>query len=222
MNLYTHIKISFTWFVMVFALASPALAQVKPEYISADFSGLTISVEKIRILKHREAIVSVVKKYTDAGKSAHVEGIIRIDATPEQIWAVLIDCARGPTFLPGLKKCELLKASPDKKWDIRRHTNKISAMIPKTISEFKNEYDYPNSIAFSRTGGDLKALSGIWQLHTNADRTQTILSYRSDITVKSALPDSILRKSIRKRMTKVLKLICVEVENDIALLTDIK
>ena len=187
--------------------------------IYAQSSYAQINVQEIQSADNGQAVVNVTKVFNKHGKSARVEGAIKIKAAPKDIWAILIDCKRGPTFLPGLKKCEMLEISPDKNWDIRRHTNKISSLIPKTISEFKNEYAYPDRITFSRTGGDLKALNGTWTMRASDDKTHTILSYQADMTVKSALPDSMLRKASRKRLGKVLELICIEVETDIAMKT---
>ncbi|MCF6275945.1 MAG: hypothetical protein L3J05_09305, partial [Robiginitomaculum sp.] len=89
---------------------------------------------QLQSLSDGEVFIHVNKVVDATGKSAQISSVILIKATPKAIWAVLTDCARAPTYVPGLKKCEILEKSPDGLWDIRRHTSKISPFLPKIKS----------------------------------------------------------------------------------------
>lgn len=36
-----------------------------------------------------------------------------IGAAPEEVWAVMVDCARTPEFVPGLRSCRVLESAGD-------------------------------------------------------------------------------------------------------------
>ncbi|MCF6220554.1 MAG: SRPBCC family protein [Robiginitomaculum sp.] len=156
-----------------------------------------------------------VNKITDTtGKSAQISSAILIEATPEAIWAVITDCARASTYVPGLKKCEILKKDPDGLWDFRRHTNKISPFLPTIKSEFRSEYDYPTSIKFKSAGGDMDTNSGAWDFTFIEASGKTLVSYNARVASKTIIPDKVIRKTLKKNIPKVMRTLRAEVMAD--------
>ncbi len=170
-----------------------------------------------------------VKKETNGGrKIAFIQSVVLIPAPPQAVWSVLTNCARAPSYIPGLKSCEILDAAPDGTWDIHRHVTKISAFLPKMISEVRSEYDYPTSIRFKRIGGNVDVNQGSWTLRpyvsgasgaSDADGMATIVIYRSHVSSKSVVPAKTIRKSMEKNIPKVMTSLRAEIVKDLELST---
>jgi len=186
-----------------------------PEHVDAEL--LTEATRPL--LDTGEVLIEVTKELNGGKKMAFIQSAVLIPAPPEAVWSVLIDCARAPSYVPGLKTCEILDAAPDGTWDIHRHVTKISAFLPKMISEVRSEYDYPTTIRFQRIGGNVALNQGAWTLKPDAsglkaDEMATIVIYRSHVSSKSVVPDSTIRKSMRKNIPKVMSSLRAEVLKD--------
>ena len=173
-----------------------------------------LNEKQIKQLENGKPIVSVKKHRDENGKTAKVYSMIIIDAPPEQIWAVLTDCQRAPDYVPGLKSCEILERSPDGTWEIRRHVNN-SKLLPKITSEFRNDFTYPHKVTFTRTGGDLTRNQGEWLLSPIEGTAKTLVTYNCTLAAKTVIPDSMVRKSIRKKIPKVMRALDKEVMADL-------
>jgi len=199
-------------FVLLAALAlAPSLSFAQTITLPTE---MPLNDKQIKRLKNGKPVVSVKKHYTQNGKTAKVFSMIIIDAHPEQIWSVLTDCQRAPEYVPGLKSCEILERSVDGNWEIRRHINN-SKLLPKMVSEFRNDFAYPHSISFVRTGGDLSINQGEWRLSPIEGTTKTLVTYNCTLAAKTVIPDSMIRKSIRKKIPKVMLALEEEVMTDI-------
>lgn len=166
------------------------------------------------ILKDGDVFIHVFKVIDETGKSAQISSAILIKATPEAIWAVITDCDRAPTYVPGLKKCEVLKKGKDGLWDIRRHTNKPSPFLPTFNSEFRSEYDYPKSISFKSVGGDMDTNTGIWAFNYLKASGETLVTYHASVASKTLVPDKMIRKALKKNVPKVMRALRTEVMDD--------
>ena len=174
------------------ALSGPLAAQTK---------GQTIADPTVRV-----GIIKIDKK-----RLLQIKAEIVINAERERVWAVMTDCARASSYVPGLKKCEVLEQSPDKAWDIRRHTSKASGPFKGAKSEFKSAYQYPERITVKRTGGDYETLNAVWSLvPLEGGRTQ--LRYDCQMSAKTIAPSSLVKSFVKKRMKKTLKALKIEVE----------
>ena len=116
-----------------------------------------------------KALTRVSKEMNGDMKTAFIQGAILISAPPETVWAVFNDCKRAPSYVPGLKKCEVIETAPGGEWEVRRHVNKHAPFLPKMVSVFKSEYDYPKSINFSKVDGNMAINEGEWQLQPIED-----------------------------------------------------
>lgn len=158
-----------------------------------------------------KALANVSKEMNGDMKTAFIQGAILIPAPPETVWAVFNDCERAPSYVPGLKKCEILETNIEEKWEVRRHISKHSAFLPKITSVFRSEYVYPKSIKFSKVDGNMAMNEGVWQLQSIENGQKTILTYSAHVASKSVLPDKMVRKAMKSNIPKVLRAICDEV-----------
>jgi len=207
------IKITIRIAVIIGGMLIPAMSYAQSISLKED---LALTEKQINRLNTGKPIVSVKKNYGPDGKTAKVTGLILIDATPDQIWTVLIDCPRATEFVPGLKSCEVLDRATDGTWEIRRHVND-SRFLPKMVSEFRNEFEYPRKIRFNRTGGDLSVNQGEWRLTPIENSTKTLVSYNCTLAADTMIPDSMVRKSIKNKTPKVLRALEKEVMADMEL-----
>jgi len=185
---------------------------------------LPVSQSDLQILNTGGVLIDVAKVVDASGKSAQINSSVKIKASPEAIWAVLVDCDRAPSYVPGLKKCEILEESaintwPDKSWDKRRHTNKPAAFLPTIKSEFRCDYTFPNSISFASTGGDMDTNSGQWTLSYDKVSGKTLVSYNARIASKTIIPDKMIRKILKKNVPTVMRTLREEVMADQAKLS---
>ncbi|PHS42056.1 MAG: hypothetical protein COA91_01470 [Robiginitomaculum sp.] len=203
--------------VSLFILILPAESQAQ----LTDHKDTALLTDTTRPLLDAGQVLIEVKKEINGGKKmAFIQSVILIPAPPEAVWSVLTDCARAPSYIPGLKTCEVLDTAPDGLWDIHRHVTKISAFLPKMISEVRSEYTYPTSIRFKRIGGNVDVNQGAWTLRPDAygldaSRLATIVIYTSHVSSKSVVPDRTIRKSMEKNIPKVMSALRSEVLKDI-------
>ena len=205
------IKTTFSIAVMACFALMPSLSYAQ---VMALPTTIPLTEKQVKRLENGKPIVSVKKHYGQNGKTAKIYSMIIIDAPPEQIWTVLTDCQRAPDYVPGLKSCEILERSPDGRWEIRRHVNN-SKLLPKITSEFRNDFTYPHKVAFTRTGGDLITNQGEWLLSPIEGTAKTLVTYNCTLAAKTVIPDSMIRKSIRKKTPKVLRALDKEVMADL-------
>jgi uncharacterized membrane protein len=158
----------------------------------------------------REVFVTVVPD--SAGADGRVEAVIEIAASTAQVWAVMLDCARAPNFMPALKSCTVLQADPNGDWDIREHRVSWIALLPDTRSVFRSQYVEYKSISFSRVDGDFQILEGSWQLQPIDDGARTRLSYRARIGIALPIPAFLLRSALESDVPKFLKALRTEIE----------
>ena len=150
----------------------------------------------------------VVREETDGHGLKRVAAAVLIQAPPEQIWNVMVDCDRALEFAPGLKGCKVLERHEDS--DIIEHHVKFSWLIPEVRYVFLARYDRFKRIDFHRVSGDLRALAGAWVLEpVNSHRTLVLYSVYIDpgffvpqwmvrLVLKRDLPELLL--ALRRRV----------------------
>ncbi|MES3030671.1 MAG: SRPBCC family protein [Pseudomonadota bacterium] len=137
------------------------------------------------------------------GASGLIRGSVDIEATPEQVWDVLIDCGVAPRMVARLKSCRILERDPQGRWDIREHISRAGP-LPSVRSVFRSDYDPPRRIQFRRTGGEVKVLEGEWRLIPLAGGTQTRVLYESRASTPFAIPPPIARMILRHDVPEAL------------------
>lgn len=162
-----------------------------------------LSPEQIATLATGSAVVDVTAD--PEGGAGVVRAAIDIPAEPGQVWATMIDCERAPRFVKGLKSCRVLERDNAGLWDVREHIVQWLSLLPSTRSEFRSEYVQERSIRFRRTGGDLKALDGEWQLMPLKQGRGTRLTYVARVDPGLPLPDAMVRAAIEADLPRTLE-----------------
>lgn len=104
-----------------------------------------------------------------------IEGMRRVEAAvliaqpPETIWQTMLDCASAPEFVPSMQRCTVLKQFPEgenaePEWQVIEHEVRYGWLAPKTIYQFRADYETHRHISFMRISGDLNELEGDWRL----------------------------------------------------------
>jgi len=200
--------------ISLFILILPVESQAQlTDHIDAEL--LTDATRPL--LNAGQVLIEVTKELNDGKKMAFIQSVVLIPAPPEAVWSVLTDCARAPSYVPGLKTCEILDAAPDGTWNVHRHVTRISAFLPKMLSEVRSEYSYPTTIRFKRIGGNVALNQGAWTLTPDASGSATIVIYTAHVSSKSVVPDKTIRKSMYKNIPKVMSALRVEVLKDMEL-----
>jgi coenzyme Q-binding protein COQ10 len=176
----------FAW-LTVFALAGgPAIDPAGPE-------------EQGR-LDRGEVVVSTAP--SPAGRPRAVQAAILLDAPVETVWDVMVDCARAPEFVPGMRECRVLEHAPDH--ETIRHRVKVSSLLPEVTYTFRADYRRHERIDFVRTGGDLRDLEGHWALLALDGGRRTLVRYSVSLDPGFFVPQWAVRRSLRHDLPELL------------------
>jgi len=137
------------------------------------------------------------------GAAGLIRAAIEIDAAPEVVWSVLVDCALAPRMVANLKSCRVLQADPAGAWDVREHVSR-AGLLPSVRSVFRSDYDPPRRLSFHRAGGDLKALEGEWRLIALDDGARTRVIYENLAAMPYPVPGLLARIVLRHDVPQAL------------------
>ena len=136
--------------------------------------------------------------------AAVISGAVDIDAPRSVVWNVMLDCDLAPSFVPRLKKCEVIETGPDGLWDVREHQIGFGVILNDFINVFRSNYLPEREIQFHLVGGDLKTQEGVWRFETiGADQSMTRVHYRARLAVGKPVPRFLIRRTIRKDMPRI-------------------
>ena len=112
------------------------------------------------------------------GASGVIHAQVDINAPPQVVWAVMVDCARVPKLMVNVKYCHVLQRDPAGRWDLREQVTK-SSLLPGVRTVMHSDYDAPHTVEFHRTDGDFKVLDGEWRLEPLDGGARTRVIYES-------------------------------------------
>ncbi len=117
---------------------------------------------------------------------------IDIDAPIERCFEIIADVERAPKWQGAMQKAQALEYDArGRPVLVETHINVIVATVALLL---RFEYFEPTGMGWARERGDLKALSGAWQLEDRgAGRTRA--TYSLEIDLNRAL--GLLRKAVR-------------------------
>jgi uncharacterized membrane protein len=153
-------------------------------------------------LRRGEAVASV--RRLDVGIGAHVSAAIDIALPVTQVWPIMTDCERAPTFVPGLKSCKILQRDTNGGWDIREHVSSPGWPLPDFRTVFRSTYELERRVRFSRIDGDLKRSEGEWLLVPRERGQSTRVIYSAEVEYDTWVPAFLLRDHLAAQMPRVL------------------
>jgi ribosome-associated toxin RatA of RatAB toxin-antitoxin module len=157
-------------------------------------------------IQHRLAAgeVVVASAIDPTHPRGRVRAAVRIDASPEAIFAVVTDCHEALSFVPGLRHCRLVGRAPDGSWQDVEHDVRYSWLLPSIRYVFRAMYEPPSRIDFHRVSGDLKEEEGTWLLTRTPDGAATVVEYEVYLDPGFWIPRALVTRSLRKDIPAVL------------------
>jgi hypothetical protein len=157
-------------------------------------------------IQHRLAAgeVVVASAIDPAQSRGRVRAAVRIDASPEAIFAVVTNCHEALSFVPGLRHCRLVDHAPDGSWQDVEHDVRYSWLLPSIRYVFRARYERPSRIDFHRISGDLKEEEGTWLLTRTPDGAATVVEYEVYLDPGFWIPRALVTHSLRKDIPAVL------------------
>ena len=117
---------------------------------------------------------------------------IDIDATIERCFDIIADVERAPAWQGAMQKAQALEYNAQGR-PILVETH-IDAIVAKVTVWLRFDYVEPTGMRWTRERGDLKSLSGAWQLEDRGGG-RTRATYSLEIGLNRAL--ALLRKGVR-------------------------
>jgi Polyketide cyclase / dehydrase and lipid transport len=162
----------------------------------------TFDPEQLRRLKAGEVLVDV--RADPQGATGLITATIDIQAPPQLLWAVMLDCNRSKRITPALKVCRVREKSSDGLSDVREHVVQWVWPLPAVRSVFASQYRPFEQIRFQRIEGDLEFLEGTWQLGPIREGRSTRLTYTARITPGWPVPGALVRSALESDIPKTL------------------
>jgi hypothetical protein len=177
-----------------------AVAGEPPEAIEAPSAWINAPDVQAQLAAGQVVAHTVVD---DRQARASVDAVIRIHASPSQVWPLITQCRSAGLLIPGLKGCRVLDSAADGSWATIEHEIKYSVFTPLVHSVFHADMHAPYRMDFHRISGDLKYEVGSWILLPDADGSTTV-EYRVAMQPGFWVPRSMVRHSLRRQLPAAL------------------
>lgn len=105
------------------------------------------------------------------------ESTAEIDAPLEQVWALVEDVERAPDWQGGLKS--LTAVQHDDEGHVVLADVQVDAKVRALKSRIRFTYEGPTRLSWVQETGDVKAISGSWDLSDLGGRTRA--RYRTEV-----------------------------------------
>jgi len=108
------------------------------------------------------------------------ESTADIEAPLEQVWALVQDVERAPEWQGGMRA--VTAAQRDQEGRVTLADTETDAKLRTIRSQVRFTYSEPTKLAWEQTRGDIKSVSGSWQLEQLApDRTRATFHTAVDL-----------------------------------------
>ncbi|MBV9509152.1 MAG: SRPBCC family protein [Caulobacteraceae bacterium] len=138
------------------------------------------------------------------GAQGLIHGHIDIDAPPETVWKVVVDCGQAGRLMVGIKSCRVLQSDPAGRWDLREQYTSAS-ILPPLRTVLRSDYDEPHTARFHRMEGALRVLDGEWRLEPLDGGARTRLFYEGRMAAPFPAPGPVVRSMLRSDMPRTLE-----------------
>jgi ribosome-associated toxin RatA of RatAB toxin-antitoxin module len=129
---------------------------------------------------------------------------IVVDVPVERFFDLVVDYERYPEFVPGIRKCRVLREGGEKhvEYELDLGVRRIRYVL-------RHEEQRPRKVTWSLVSGDMMQLSnGSWELEDVGGRTRAVYSVDIQITrpplVPRALVDRVSDELTRVQLPKTL------------------
>ncbi len=136
-------------------------------------------------------------------KGGTVWGAIRVDAPAENIFNSIVYCNGKSSAHKTMRNCKIIEK--DLEHEIAEHQIKYHWFVPKQTYLFRGDYDGFTRIRFRVLEGDLKKLDGGWDMFPIEGTDGFLVRYYATIQPKLPTPKWLIRKSLKKEIPAMLK-----------------
>ena len=136
-------------------------------------------------------------------QSGHALAAVLIRARPQVIAGLIRSCPETLKLVPGLTECKVLETAPDGSWQIVRHVEDYSWLLPKLTYELRVTWDGDRHVSIERVGGDLRVMKGSWLLERQGDAT--LAHYDLDLAPGFWVPQWMVKLALRHDLPKMLR-----------------
>ena len=136
---------------------------------------------------------------------ADIRAAVQVNATPEQVFRTLTDCARALRFVPHLKRCAVLETAPDGSWQDVQHHVDYGWLAPRADYVFHAEYNGFESIRFSNVRGDFHENRGTWEFQPLEGGHGTLVTYQARVAPAFYVPRWMMRSMIRRDLPELMR-----------------
>ncbi len=176
----------------ILLVATGALAQEKSDQQRLEAGEVLITTQKIEGSSMPAATVRAI-----------------IDAPPDEVWPILIDCANYKNSMPRIVDSEAVSKTGDARKGVTQC--KVTADMPFPISDLVSTTEAIHHVegthyerTWSLLKGDYKSVTGSWVLDPIGDGTKTMATYKIHAEPKLALPDAIISAAQTGALPKVI------------------
>jgi len=130
---------------------------------------------------------------------------IVIEAPIERFYDIVVDYARYPEFVPGIRACRIRAGKGDKQVEYE-----LDLGIRRIKYVLRHEEQRPRKVSWSLVSGDMmKVSNGSWELSDDKGRTRALCSVETQISrpplVPQALVDRVSDELTRVQLPKTLE-----------------
>ena len=147
--------------------------------------------------------IDVAVTLDSTAQSGRASATVRIHADRRIVWSLLTSCTETVKFVPGLVDCSVVRTAPDQSWQLIRNVIDYSWYVPRLTFVFRADYRYPERISIERVSGDLKVLTGAWNLEQDGDFT--IAHYSLALAPGVWVPHWLVKVALRHDLPKMLR-----------------
>lgn len=126
-----------------------------------------------------------------SGDGGAASASMDVRASPEAVWAVLVDCANARRFMRDLISCRILERGPG--WEVREHRVRGWLLKPVLRSVSRITLTPNRRFAFSRVDGDWERSEGAWVLTPIDGGRGTRVEYSIDAALPGPIPAGLSR-----------------------------
>lgn len=137
--------------------------------------------------------------------AADIRAAIQVNATPEQVFLTLTDCAQALKFVPHLKRCAVLETADDGSWQNVEQQVDYGWLTPRANYVFHADYDRFDRIRFSNLRGDFHENRGIWEFRPVKDGAATLVTYEARVAPAFYVPRWMMRNMLRRDLPDLMK-----------------
>ncbi len=123
---------------------------------------------------------------------------VLVQAKVEQLFDIIVDYAKYPEFVPGIKACQAREVGGEThvEYDLDLGLRRIRYVL-------RHEEDRPRKVSWSLVSGEvLKVSNGSWELTAEGDRTRARYSVDIQIAKPPLVPQALLDR-MSDQLTRV-------------------